>query len=99
MPFRDLPEALRTRYIEKHHIARERADNLTVPACPGCHEVLDLKQYDWPPQAQDPKSPRERRAAYLLGLASLHDERARIDKKIARRLRRFVKEDLHEGTA
>jgi hypothetical protein len=94
VPLRSLPKDIQRRYIAQHHLAREKADASTVPVCPTCHERLDLKQYDWPKEAQQPASPHERRVAFLCGLADLFDERAKVDAKIAIRLRSLVNEML-----
>ncbi len=96
VPPNSLPEHIQKRYIEGHHLARKKADNLKVPVCPTCHERLDLKQYDWPAKAQHPSSPREKWAPLLSGLADLLDERARVDGKIAIRLRSLGKELLDD---
>jgi len=96
VPLRSLPEDLQKRYIEEHHLARKRADALTVPVCPTCHERLDLKQYDRPKEAQHPSSPRERRAARQLGLADLIEARIKVDSKIVTMLRLMAMEELHE---
>ncbi len=96
VPLSSLPEHIQRRYIEGHHLARKEADKLKVPVCPTCHEILDLKQYDWPKEAQHPASPRERRAALLSGLADLLDERIKVDAEIATRLRSLVKEMLDD---
>ena len=93
---RRLPENIQGRYIQEHHLARKRADALTVPVCPTCHEYLDLKQYDWPKEAQNPTSSRGRRAALLLGLADLLDVLAKVFSKIARRLRTLAQEMLDD---
>ncbi len=96
VPFRTLPEPAQNRYIEEHHLARKIADALTVPVCPTCHERLDLKQYDWPKEAQHPASSRARRAARLLGLADLIEERIKVDSKIIPLLRSMAKEMLDD---
>jgi len=96
VPFRSLPEDIQKRYIEEHHLARKKADALTVPVCPTCHERLDLKQYDWPKEAQHPASPRGRRAAFLFGLADLLDVQAKVFVKIAIRLRSLAQEMLDD---
>jgi len=96
VPLRSLPKDIQRRYIAQHHLARKKAHVLTVPVCPTCHERLDLKQYDWPKEAQHPASPHGRRVAFLFGLADLLEERAKIDAKIAIRLRSLVNEMLHD---
>jgi hypothetical protein len=93
---RRLPEEIQKRYIEEHHLARKKADSLTVPVCPTCHEIIDLKQYDWRNEAQDPTCPRERRAARMLGLADLMEERIKVDAKIVTMLRSMAAEELDE---
>lgn len=96
VPLRSLPADIQKRYIEEHHLARKKADALTIPVCPTCHEILDLKQYDWPKEAQHPKSPRQRRAALLFGLADLLDVLAKVFAKIAVRLRSLAQEMLDD---
>lgn len=97
VPFNSLPEDIRKRYTEDHHLARKKADALTVPVCPTCHERFDLKQYEWPQEAQHPASARERRAARQLGLADLFEERSKADIKIATMLRSMALEELDES--
>jgi hypothetical protein len=96
MPLRNLPEEAQKRYIQRHHLARKKADTFIVPLCPNCHELLDLKQYEWGVEAQHPLSPRAKRASFLFGLADLLDARAKVDPKIARRLRKFAEDELHD---
>lgn len=71
MPFSQLPEPIRRRVSEGHHLAGHEAGKWVVIVCLNCHAVLSDAQYDWDKRLRHPQTKSERTVAYLRGLADM----------------------------
>jgi hypothetical protein len=91
----DLPEHIRRKLLQGHHVARHEADPETVVIlCRNCHAVLDDAQYDWPPVVRKARSREERIAALLAGAEDMLRWRAAMDVRLADRLHEIQEELL-----
>jgi hypothetical protein len=88
----DLSERIQRKLLQKHHVAREKADDTIIVLCRNCHAVLDDLQYDWPPDVREPRSREERIAALLAGAEDLVRCRAEADLRLADRLHEIQEE-------
>ena len=69
VPFSKLPQRLRRKLSEDHHLAGRKAGDWVVTICRNCHEILSDDQYDWDPRLREPETQQERLASFLQGLA------------------------------
>jgi len=91
----DLPEHIRRKLRQGHHVAREEADpDMVVILCRNCHAVLDDAQYDWPPALRKPRCREEQFAALLAGMEDMLRWRAQADLRLADRLHEIREEML-----
>ncbi|GEM_PF-1308975 len=88
----DLPERIRRKLLQRHHVARKKADDTIIVLCRNCHSVLDDLQYDWPPDVREPRSREERIAALLAGAEDMLRCRAEADVRLADRLHEIQEE-------
>jgi hypothetical protein len=96
----DLPEHIRQRLLQGHHIARREADPDTVVIlCRSDHAILDDAQYDWPPVLRKAHSPEERIAALLAGAEDMLRWRAEMDVRLADRFHEIQEELLALASA
>lgn len=91
----DLPDHVRRKLLQGHHVAREEADPDTVVIlCRDCHAVLDDAQYDWSSAIRKPRSREEQIAALLAGAEDMLRWRAQADLRLADRLHEIQEELL-----
>jgi hypothetical protein len=68
--------------LERHHIAGQAFDDLTVIVCRNCHRKLSDNPKGYPQSDQTPPDPVECIGRFLLGLADLFES-------LVRKLREF----------
>lgn len=70
-------------FLEEHHLAGRAASNFTVTLCRNCHAILTDWQEDWDERLRRPRTPVERLAAFLQGLANWSQLQARKQNDLA----------------